>query len=192
MLATSVLAGCGSSGGLTLSAPVRTPSGYATFHGPWFTVILPNGWPASVTREAAHTALMSVFAPGAAAGSTQGAATTLKLPRVDVETMTAAASSSRPVFNRALASLGSGASFPVPNGSVLRGKATVTTVHLAGATEAKLINTTGTTLPVRAMTLLVLAPAGATSVGVTWTGRATLLNPTAIIHSFRLTGSSSS
>jgi hypothetical protein len=173
-LAAAVVAGCGSGSGspaaVTLTGPVRIPSGYATFHGPWYTLILPSSWPAAVAKEGPHTGLMSIVAPGAGADTTQGAATTLKFPRIDLETMTAPASSSRQTFDQGLATFRSGALLPLGAGNYLRGKATVTTVRVPGANEARVVNTTGATLSLHAMTLLVLAPAGVTSVDVMWTG----------------------
>lgn len=183
----SLTAGCGSGGGSTLSGPVRTPSGYGTFHGPWYTLILPNNWPASVKRAGPNTALMSILAPGPGGDSTHSGSTTLSFPRIDLETMTAAAGSSRQTFDAALAKLKSGALLPLPDGNYLNGKANVATVNVAGANEARLVSTVGTTLALHALTLIVLAPAGVTSVDVMWTGRPTLLDPSAIVHSFRLT-----
>ncbi len=185
-LAASTLAGCGSSSELTLSGPVRAPTGYGIFHGPWFTMILPSNWPASVTPQGPHTAFMSVLAPGAGDDTTHGGTTTLKLPRIDIETMTTGASASRQTYDQALARLKGGALLPLSDGNYLKGKAAVATVHVAGANQARLVSTEDTTFALHAMTLVVLAPAGVTYVDVVWTGRATLLDPTAIIHSFRV------
>lgn len=188
LLAASVV-GCGSAGETALSGPVQTPSGYGSFNGSWYTLMLPKQWPASVTRVDAHTATMAVVPPGAGTDSAGTAKTTYQLPRVEIGTIRAAGSSNKQEYDAALARLQKGALLPLPDGHYITGTSTTASVRVPGATEARMVTTVDKSLGLHSISLIVLAPAGATSVQVLWTGQPRLLDPTAIVHSFRLTAS---